>query len=612
MFRLIRQNPAVRTLPKWMVMSAVTAGLLMNAVSFYFLKQHESTDPLLVVSVVWLAATLYLVFGEVRTRCSPFDIALPIPTRKVWLSHLSAVILSGVAIIGATAAIIAGGIWLLWKLSGRWMVPVEGLGGMAFQLIAGLILAVVLLQNPLPSQNQLPRTRERIVLAVIVMAAVLALAVTLNAVSPWTALIPLTLAAAVGAYRLRSLPKAFSLAAWDSAVAVMPGREEVSDQWRAVYTGKSPGGPALARLLDWTVWRCFTVGVKVKHSPWITYPFVLVFGAFLSGLDGRWIDNSLRFNIIWITVYVLIAFSMHPPKQIYLLDGLTISRHRILNVMVLPLVFTLAAGYGAGRVTLAYLDRSRPMPLEVIHFIQDREDGNYYLYVPVSAARIAWDGRVPDVQAPWGETHKMWSRPVIAGAPCRLYSSYSTPRGSSIDYVAWQMARAVEAVYGQSIPPEELKRRYLRERTDGGAALVQKKLTLSADYPYLRRIRNSGPAFPVVIGLSYVLWMLALAVYFQAFRAGVSGGKKMATAVGLLALMMFGWVAVIFGPLVRFLRTYDFNGGLTAAVCQAGDSRVATAAVWILMIAVAAASHRLALWRFKKVEGVPERKVSMS
>jgi hypothetical protein len=607
MLTLIRQNPAFRSLPKWLAFSAITAALVVNAISIHVWQRRDATDPLLLLSIVWLTATIFFVFGEVRTRCSPFVIALPVPTRKVWLSHLSAVIVAGVAVIAATAIPVVGGVWLLWKLSGRWMVPMEGMGGMGMHLIAGLILAVVLLQNPMPSQHRLPRTGERVVLSVLVMAAVLALALALNAVSPWTALITLALAASVGAYRYRSVPEAFSLAADEAAVAHY-GRDVVRQQWESLGTGKRAGGLAFARLLDVTVWRCFQVGIKLKQSPWLTYPFVLFFGAFLAALDARWIEDSLRFNYIWLTAYMLFAFSMHPPKQLFLIDGLPISRMRILNVMTFPLLLVLIVGYGAGRVGLHYLDRAHPRPLEVIHLIQDKEDGNYYLRVPYSAVRIAWDGRVPDAEAPWGESHQAWSRPLLPGSSARMYSPYSTPPGSSIEFVAWQMSRAVAAVYGETIPPEELEQRYLRERTDGGAALIPEKLRLSADYPHLRRVRDAGPAFPVVMGLSFALWMLSLAVYFQAFRAGVSNKRRLVTAFTLLALMMLGWLSVIFGPIVRAVDGGAFNMGLTVALRQAGESADATAAVWMAMIAVAVVSYYVAWRRFSKVEAVQERK----
>jgi hypothetical protein len=84
----------------------------------------------------------------------------------------------------------------------------------------------------------------------------------------------------------------------------------------------------------------------------------------------------------------------------------------------------------------------------------------------------------------------------------------------------------------------------------------------------------------------------------------------MATAFGLLALMMLGWLAVIFGPVVRLISGGYFNGGLTVALRMAGESNVATAAVWVSMVALSAVSYRVALLRFGKAEAIRERKAS--
>jgi Na+/alanine symporter len=84
----------------------------------------------------------------------------------------------------------------------------------------------------------------------------------------------------------------------------------------------------------------------------------------------------------------------------------------------------------------------------------------------------------------------------------------------------------------------------------------------------------------------------------------------MATAVGLLALMMLGWMAVIFGPIVRLIGGGAFNMVWSTAIQQAGESAVATAAVWIAMIALSVASYYVALWRFQKIEAIQERKAA--
>jgi hypothetical protein len=302
--------------------------------------------------------------------------------------------------------------------------------------------------------------------------------------------------------------------------------------------------------------------------------------------------------------------SAHHPKQLDLVDGLPVSRRRVLGVMVFPYFFVTVLGYGVGRVTMEYLERERPKTLEAIRFAGDRENANYYLYVPYNAMRISWDGRVPDTVAPWGETHEAWSTPLFPGSRWKLYTPYHTPPGSSTDYVAWQMSRAVEAVYGESISPEELRERYLETRDHGGAALKTDRLTIDADYPNLKRIRTAGPAFPVVMALTFSLWMLALAIYFRAFRAGIPNRRRMTVVFVLFAVTMLGWLAAALGPILRILNTPAVNAFLTIVLRRAGESAAATAGIWVASVAVSLAAYRLALSRLERAEAIQERKAA--
>ena len=607
MLTLIRRNPAIRTLPKWLGISALTATFLINVLTFYLWRQREGTNPLLVVSIVWLAATIYLVFGEVRTRCTPFDMALPISARRVWLSHLTAVILSGVAILAVTAILTAGGVLLLWKLSGHWMIPLEGMGGLAVHACAGLTLAVVLIQSPLPPDHQLRRNRERILLSILVMAAVLSVVVVMNNVSPWTALVTLALAVTVGRYRYRLVPATFSLSTADAAAATSLDRDVVRKEWEVVVAEDRARGAAFERFLNGTIFKCYTRLAKKKLTPWLTMPIVLFFGVLISGLDRRWLEFSLAFNYVSMVVYMLIAFTAPTLKTMMIVDALPVSRKRLLNVLVLPFVVVLAIGYWGGRVYFAVMESRRPSAVNVIHFVQDSDEGNYYLYVPYDAMEILWDGRAPDIVAPWGESREGWARPLFRGCPIKMHTPYHTPPGSSIDFAAWQISRAIEAVYGESVSPEEIKDRYLRERDDGTAALIPKKLKIAEDYPRFRRITPSGPFFPLVFATVFVVWMLSMSVYFQAHRAGVSSRKRTAVMWILMGIMMLWWISMFLGPIVQLLHTMRINSFLTVLVVRAGTSTIATAVVWLLSIAASLAAYWVALRRFERIEATYER-----
>jgi hypothetical protein len=614
MLTSMRQNPAIRTLPKWLGITAVTTALFINALMVGYLNNDRTADQFLFALVVWLALAIYLVFGEVRTRCTPFDMALPISSRKLWFSHLLAVLVSGVAIFAATTGPIAVVLWVAWKLSGRWLVTVPGMGGLALHVSAGLILAVVLLQNPVPAAHRLPRTRVRAVLAVVVMITVLALVLVLNGVSPWTALVTLGFAAAAGLYRYRSVPEVFELATVESVVSEPLAEKAISEQWAAAGAGKRLDGVAFDRRLNRTIWRCFQVGVKLKRSPWLTTVFILLFGVFLSGLDGRWIsEGSLRFLYIPLAAYMLMAFTMHPFNTTYLVDALPVSRRRILSVLVIPYILVLVMGYGAGLVTMRILEaEGRPQP-EAMRYFQYRGDDHFYLWVPAGALEFAWDGEPPTMVSPWGEEHEAWCRPLFRGSRIKVYSPYQTPEGCSIEFVAWQISRAVEKIYGESIQPELIAEKFLRERADGGAALIGQSLTIQSDFPHLRRVNPGGPVFPVLLGSVWTLWMLAIAVYLRAFRAGVSRAKRKATLVGILAALMMMWIVESFiAPMLKLVNIDGCLGLIITVFDRAGQSVGATAAVWLISLSVSAAAYLLALRQFRRAEAPPQQKAGIA
>ena len=98
--------------------------------------------------------------------------------------------------------------------------------------------------------------------------------------------------------------------------------------------------------------------------------------------------------------------------------------------------------------------------------------------VPLEFWHYAPDGKVPGIQAPWGETVQP---ATFRAAGFTFYNPYSINLGSSVQLHDWQLGRATEAVYGRSIPAAQ----YFAVRQSGslkprtGGALMQ-ILTLEA------------------------------------------------------------------------------------------------------------------------------------
>ena len=98
--------------------------------------------------------------------------------------------------------------------------------------------------------------------------------------------------------------------------------------------------------------------------------------------------------------------------------------------------------------------------------------------VPLEFWHYAPDGKVPVIQAPWGETVQP---ATFRAAGFTFCNPYSINLGSSVQLHDWQLGRATEAVYGRSIPAAQ----YFAVRQSGslkprtGGALMQ-ILTLEA------------------------------------------------------------------------------------------------------------------------------------
>lgn len=601
MLNLLKQNPMIRTLPRWLAVSAVPVALIVNLNMGIALGYKQTFDPLVMLAAVWLSFTIFLVFGEV-TRCTPFEMALPIPARRLWLAHITSTVISALAILVVTVGLVAGGVWLLWRLSGRLMLPVDEMGGLTAHVCAGLFLAIAFLQNPLPPLHRLPRSGVRVVL---VMAVTLALVVLLSKIGTWTALIPLLLAAAVGLRRYQSVPRVFTLFTADAGGAKPASRDEITAGWKAHAAASTPRGAVFARLLHRTIFRCFYVGGKRKFSPWLTFPFIVLFGALLSVVDTLWFEDSQRFLYVPMAVYVLISFTAQPLGALYLVDSLPISRRRVWNVLVIPYVAALLAGYGLGMAVVA-LRADTAGKGEVIHFLQGKSDGNTYLYVPASAMKIAWDSEVPKTTSPWGETHEAWSRPLHRWSRVRVYSPYHTPPGSSLEFVAWQISRAVEAVYGEALNLDEIASRYLETRADGSVGLRGERLTIQKDNPHLRRIPHGGPVFPFLMGSVFVLWMLASIVYMQTLRAGVTKRTQALVMWALMAAMLLWWFVPFVLAVTHVADPEIVTGFLVIVFGRIGASAWATLLVWGAAIALSAAAYAFASGRFVRVEVVRE------
>ncbi len=591
----IRYDDAWRRFPAWGVVLILNAGVFTGLLTTIALGRRESVSPIAMVLLGWFTFALYLGVGAGRSRCRAFDLALPISARRIWLAHLAAIALAGTILVASCVAMAA----LPSSLGGGPDPRAPGLGGLALLLESGMLLAAVLLQRPAPSLARIPVTPGNVAWDAAVLFGVLGLMIALGSSGPAVALLLLLLAGAALAWGYRSVPRAFVIVPRNGGSAA----RAVAGVHYPEKAGSAPG------RLDWRDWlailRCLSCGAKELAA----YPFIVGFGLFLGGALSIWKDEAdlrdLRYVYIPLATYMLFSFVLPRLARLQGLDPLPLSRRRLFAGLVLPgaLVFLTAWSFGA-LVEARYGVRT-----ELVDFVQDEKKGSWSVRVPLGLHEFAWDGRVPDVTSPWGESHPAERTPLFRGSRAAIGSPYDAPAGSSAGFVALQLSRAAEAAYGLSLPPGEIERRWLEARPDGTVAGRYKSLPIRAEHPGL--FPRTGPVVPVLMALAIVPWLLLVAALFRGYRATIPDGARKAIYWSSLALLISPMLLQVIALVAGFSRPWLLRAFFEIPLGKLAGSAAWTAAAWAAGVLLVLAAYRLAERQFRRME-IPAKPVTFS
>ena len=622
-FDLLRRDPSVQALPKWLLIAPLAASVLEGVRTLVFgMRLWRSggegaplpADLLLLTFILWLPVALFLLFGRTGQRCTRFDLGMPLSARRLWSVHLLAVTLSSLAVLVATSAIVRLRDRLVGAMFDEVIVPPSNLLGLALPLVAGVVLAIVILQGRDPKVYATSARRGNAAFAVATLVALYGLVAVLAWLPPAVSLIPVAFAILLGLHSHRSLPTAFTtvpLEAQDGSAAIDVGGG-------AAWSSARPRGGFAERLRrNLSIFHILSRGVapgQLIEIPALLafgYPFILLWGVLVSGVAFA---EDFRYWMLFLTAYLLYAFLPAPMVQLYALDSLPISRRRLFAFIVLPLLILMSLGYGAGWTLGRFLKEPAPQ----VRFQEAVSESLVPPYpfqpamvrVPVEHCRVAWDGKPPESGSPWGESHPAWTIPLIKGGTAVLYSPFSTPEGASPEFVALQISRAVEAVYGRSLEPSEIMRRHL-EVDDQGVVVPSKSvgLTLLHDYPELTAPRAVS-AFPVFMLITTVLYLFTSCLYLRTYRVTVSHGRRM-----VIFFVLGGWLFAMHLILTalfitRVVRETVVSGLLTIFVQRlTAFLPGGTFAVWIVCALLSWAAYRVAESEFEHVEApVPRGK----
>lgn len=593
MLTLLRRDEVFGSLGLWLV----NAGLMTSALfALYFWLRLTTTavsplQPLLLV--VWLSLAVYLLFGNVRTRGSHLDLTLPASTHRLWLAHVIAVTVSGTGLVAIAIATISLHGWLL-RGSPEAMVSELELLALVVHLVAGLVLAVVLIESKNLELHRVAFGVPDLLWRLLVVAAVATISLLLSALPLAFGLFPLGLACAVGFLTWKRLPPALSLFPSRPITPELSRRRHEgagADEWvgldRAAVGSRRT--PHLFVIVHGVRWGAVT--------PWVTFPWVVLAGALAAGVLSIWAPlEDIRFWYIPLYIYMLFMSVPAVMEQLAHLDPWPISRRRLFAVMVLPALAAFLFGYGVGWLGLRSTDASR----DLIEYRASPNDPHFYLYVPIGRNEIAWDGEAPAITAPWGESHPAWTAPLFAGSTVHIYSRFHTPEGSSLRFVAWQISRAVKAIYGRRIPPAEIQERYLEVRGDI-VALRGEKLPLLTDYPDLEPL-SAGPLFLALTLLTVIPWLLVVALYAAAFRAGISDWVRKALWIGLLVAALGIIAGTLALAVAQVMEPWASRGLIEILIRKLGTTSWGVALAWLVSVGCLLGAYRLAEGVFRRAE----------
>jgi len=613
---LFRRDASMRFVGRWMFVGPAFSLTILGFVAGARLvggagPEKSLADVALTLLAMWLATGVYVGVVSGARRCGRFDMELPVASSDLWIAHSLAMACSGLAVLAVTGL----ATWALGWAAGHWVDEIPVVFGrdvlpLALRVAAVSLLSVAISQSVSPSLERIPSGRKLVWSVIGLMGVLYGLIVVLAVLPLVMSLLPVAAAGVLVWRTLRGLPGAMAIAPLEPTApcgtsgrgaALAPSGVQVAD-WRAV---RHRGRAGRVWSLVTTIYRGTT---KKLLAPVIAVPIVVIAGYTMSGAFGGAIrsDDTIRFSLLFITSYAMLAFSGLPPRRLYFFDPIPVSRRFIFAVIYLHLVLLLVLGYGAGRVVAYRAESGR----ELISYVE-RND-HYYLSVPLRSGGIALDGSPPLATSAWGESHEVWSREVWSGRAGLVYSKFSTPPGSSREFVALQISRAVKDIYGEELSAEEVSARYLAVDAAGRVVPAGPGLTLKGDHPEWRAVSH-GPVFPVMMLAVCGMWLIALSAYLGTLRPGFTEKQRKGRFWwGMVILMGLHFLQFV----LLFTETLDHwilsgfwmiaIGELTERLPGGGVS------VWFLCGLILFLLYRMAERRFIRVESIPGDDIRVS
>jgi hypothetical protein len=597
LLKLIRRDHVIHYGPLWLPLAA-PIGVILAAFGREGITPRAEGDYVGPVVLIWILVTLMLGFAQVGLRADSLRVSLPLATRTVWLARLIAVFALVISMV-AVAAI------FMVAFNDREHEPLVHGDAVAFliSLVAVVALGVALVQSVRPTLREVPAQRWSISYLVVVWAACLALLFILASVGPLWSVLPFAAAGVLFVRVWRRLPNSFTSLRTGPAIADVDVEQHRPPETSTVSALKSVSvvSPGLPSAVEWRwLWtRTILQSLYRPVAAAVVVGIVLVFlGFYVSGFYPEPLSGPVY--LFWV-IGLSPVFIVWPAKHVFRLDYLPVSRRWIFPFMTLPAIGLIWLGFVGGTVVGNVFSPHPPLR----EYVGTRECP-FCPRVPDRFLEIAWDGRPPAITAPWGETHQPWTCRPIAGRRALLYSPFSIPAGSSKEFVAWQLSREIDAVYGVEVSKKEIVDgfdRYFETRGDGTYKLVSWGDPLRSDFGGLR-LRDWGRPTATIVLILGVVWFLVAAWVIRSFYTGVSP-----TFFSLLGRVLPITVPIGFVAVIVWLGEYGYTSSwkltalANALIRGLADTLPANPlALWGVVIAVLGGFYFLAETAFRRAQ----------
>ena len=585
---LVRQSSLLRGMGRPLIASFTLMNTCLGVLGLLMVKLEFDPLPYM-IAASWIAAVTPMGWLIYRKKAVVWELSLPVSARDVWMSqYLAAVLLTFTAWLLTSALGMGLLLFVNSKLDQALADPVHYVSAAGIALVGAMPIVLWALVR-MPGIALLPPRRSLMVVEQLVDVFFVFL-VVMSLRFPWPILAAFVITTVLSLrWCLRSIPNAWSpfSEAGQRSVAADDGAWSFH-RWRWTLDAR------LAVIALRSVPRGIVMVV-------VLMPMLFLFGILLGGgssLIGADFDMELLF--LPMTIYTLLSASAFPVGGLKALDAFPVNRARIFVLLQVPLLFLLLVGYVTGTVVN---NHSRDHD-ELIVFAD--QENSYGVLIPVEYFELLPEGETGLVAAPWGESHPQKMLAVLEKEndddEGRIWKPFTTPRGSSLEYVAWQLSRAVDSVYGVQVDPVQLAEQYFVVNKSGGVELREDKLTLSADHPEWKAKASVSNGPVVLFGLGLV-WLPLLTIYFSMGRIKYRSWKRKIALWGGMAFTLALHLLLFMSALFQSFDPEFLEVVIMLKLSVMAESMPAgPLTLWLVSLAIFTAGMVLAARQFQALE----------